>query len=227
MSILNLEKSRRAIRGPVNPMDKSTIISIFPKEIIETKPTIQPSTFHIQPGNLEHPSILVVGPSSWWREIDEQQPLLEIGISSIQIADSVIKDYCNGLLGCNMVDMMPGLFYLPGEWTIDKVRKDQPGLLVKYAAFQKKWFMELVRIADILWARSNGNPLSISDDSRLACRELNIQDKPWLKDSQITQLIRCSACGSLKNPEYPVCPICRAISNPDLAKKLNIQFANQ
>jgi hypothetical protein len=76
-------------------MDKTTIVSIYPNEIIETKPTIQPGRFVIPAGSFEKPSITVVGPSSWWREIDMDQPLLEIPVSSVQIADSVIKDYCN------------------------------------------------------------------------------------------------------------------------------------
>jgi len=173
------QTNRRTIRAPINPMDRSTVVSILPKRIIERKATLQPSTFELSPGTFENPSVLVIGPSSWWREVDENQPLLEIPVSSVQIADAIVRDYCNGLLACNMADQMPGIFYLPGEYTVEKVKKEQPLLLQKALANQKKWFMELIRIADILWSRSNGNPLSISDDSRLACRELNIQNKPW------------------------------------------------
>ena len=228
MAVLNLGSNRRAIRGPINLMDKSSIVSIFPKDIIETKATIQPGTFHLTPGSYDKPSILVVGTSSWWREIDSDQPLLEIPVASVQVADFFVKDYCNGLLGCNMSDKMPGLFYLPGEWTVEKLKKEQHiGLLNKYREIQKNWYLELVRLADILWARTNGNPLAVSDDARLACRELNITDKSWLGDLQTVELVRCVACGTLKNPEYPICPICRAVSDPSLAKKLNIQFASQ
>jgi hypothetical protein len=225
IGIPGITKDRRTVRAPINPMDKATIFSIYPKEIIETKPTIQPGTFHILPGTYDKPSTLIVGTSSWWREIDPNQPLLEIPVSSVQVADSIIKDYCNGLLGCNMNDQVPGLFYFPGEWTVDRLKKEQLPILQKYAAFQKKWFTELIRIADILWARSNGNPLSISDDARMACRELNITNKDWLKDSQTIELVRCMACGSLKSSQFPVCPTCKAIADPELAKKLNIQFA--
>src|SRR6266576_4523463 len=90
--------NRKLIRAMKNPMDKCTIVSIFPKVIDEVKYTIEPGRFHIEPGTFEKPSILVVGSSSWWREIDVEQPMLEIPNSSIQIAESVIKDYCNGLL---------------------------------------------------------------------------------------------------------------------------------
>ena len=217
--------NRRTIRAPVNPLDKSTIVSILPKPISERKATIQPGFFDLKPGTFENPSILVVGPSSWWREVDEGQPLLEIPVSSIQIADSIVKDYCNGILACDMDTQMPGLFYIPGELTVERLKKEHAPLLLKAQAKQKKWFLELVRIADILWSRSNGNPLSISDDARLACKELNIQNKPWLGDIQTAELVRCVACGNLRNHAYPICPTCKAIADPELAKKLGITFA--
>jgi hypothetical protein len=219
------QTNRRTIRAQVNPLDKSTIVSILPKPINERKATISPGFFNIAPGSFENPAILVVGPSSWWREVDENQPLLEIPVSSIQIADSVVRDYSNGLLACNMGDMMPGLFYVPGEFTVVQIKKDYMPLLLKAQAQQKKWFLELVRIADILWSRSNGNPLSISDDARLACRELNITAKPWLGDLQTAELVKCIACGALRNAQFPICGACKAIVDPVKAKELGLTFA--
>ena len=216
---------RRTIRAQVNPMDKSTIVSIYPKQITEFKATIQPNTFVVPAGSFEKPGILVVGPSSWWREVDEEQPLLEIPVSSIQIAYSVVTDYMNGLLGCNMNDQMPGIFYIPGGFTVDEVKKLHMPLLLDAQRKQKKWYLELIRMADIMWSRSQGNPLSVSDDARAACRELNIQNKPWLGDHQVAELIRCVACGNLRNPAYPICQTCKAIADPELAKKLNLTFA--
>jgi hypothetical protein len=218
-------RNKQTIRAPINPLDKSTVFSILPKPISERKVTIQPGVFELAAGSVDKPAFLVVGPSSWWKEVDDNQPLLEIPVSSIQIADSIVKDYCNGLLECNMSDQMPGLFYLPGEWSVDRLKKEQMPLLTKYIACQKKWFLALVRIADILWSRSNGNPLSISDDARLACRELNIADKPWLGDMHTAELVRCIACGNLRDPRYPVCAVCKAIADPERAKQLNITFA--
>jgi len=219
------QSNRRTIRAAINPLDKSTVVSILPKRISERKPTVSPGFFEIAPGTYDNPAVLVVGPSSWWREVDDGQPLLEIPVSSIQIADSIVRDYTNGLLACNMADQVPGLFYIPGEFNVENVKKNFKPMLDKALANQKKWFMELIRIADILWSRSNGNPLSISDDARLACKELNITQKPWLGDLQTTELIRCVACGSLRNGQFPICQTCKAIADPELAKKLNLTFA--
>ena len=217
---------RQTIRAPTNPLDKSTVISILPKEIDEVKHTIQPGRFIIKPGSYENPALLVVGPSSWWKELEDSQPLLEIPHSSIQIADSVVKDYCNGILACNMGDSMPGLFYIPGEITIEKLRADYQPLLDEAKIKQKNWYTILVQIADTLWARTSGNPIAISDDMRLAAKELNLEaNKEWTKDTQTVDLVRCKACGSLKNSNYPICPVCKSIDNPELAKKLGLVFA--
>ena len=215
---------KRTTRAPINPLDKSTIVSIYPKEIDEKKATIQPGRFIGKSGTPSNPSLLVVGPSSWWKEIDKDQPLLEIPVSSIQIADSIVKDYCNGILACNMGDAMPGLFYVPGEHDIHSIRKSYSHELINAETRQKNWYMILVKLADSLWARSNGNPLAISDDMRIAARELNLSNKDWMKDFQMVDMIRCFASGALKNPTYPVCATCRAVdmSHPN-AK--NIQFA--
>lgn len=213
---------RRTIRAPENPMDKATVVSILPKAISERKVTIQPGVFELAPGTFENPAILVVGSSSWWREIDENQPLLEIPTSAIVIAHSIVQDYCNGLLGCNMADKMPGLFYVPGAWTVQELKKQHMPLLVKAHEQQKGWFLNLIQIADVLWSRSNGNPLSISDDARLACRELHIQNKPWLGDLQAAEMIRCIACGSLRNANFPICASCKTVVDKPLALKLGI-----
>jgi hypothetical protein len=217
--------NRRTIRAPVNELDKSTVVSIFPKEIKEVKCTIQPGVFEIPAGTFDSPAILVVGPSSWWREIDEDQPLLEIPHSSIQIADSVVRDYCNGYLACEMGSQMPGLFYIPGVWTVERLKKEQMPLLLKYQAMQKKWYLEIIKIADILWSRSNGNPLAVSSDARLACKELHIENKPWIGDIVAAELVRCIACGSLRNPLFPICQSCHAIVDKEKAKELGLTFA--
>lgn len=212
---------RHLIRSPKNPMDKCTIVSILQKDIFEVKFTIEPGKFHIPPGTYENPSTLVVGSSSWWREIDVEQPMLEIPNSSIQVAESVIKDYANGLVGCNMEDAMPGLFFVLGEVKVADIKIKYKESLDVARTKQNKWFEVLISLADSLWANSNGNPLSIANEMRLAARELGLDTKPWLKDFQISQMVKCFACGGLRNPDFPVCPTCRAIDpNHPLAKDL-------
>jgi hypothetical protein len=216
---------RRTIRAQVNPMDKATIVSIYPREIDEIHPTVQPGRFHIDAGTYEKPSILIVGPSSWWKEIDEEQPLLEIPNSSIQVADAVVKGYCSGLLACDMGTSMPGIFWVPGAFEIKEIRAKNQHLIDKAKTNQERWFFNLVKLADGLWARTNGSPLVIDDNMRMAARSLGLNMKDWMKDFTLIQKVPCPACGAARNAEFPVCQTCHAIIDPAKAKELGIVFA--
>lgn len=204
-------QNRQMIRTIRNPLDKATIVSIYPKEINEVKDTLFPGKFHIPRGTYHDPAISVIGPSSWWRDIDIEQPLLEIPVSAVSIAQSLIVDYCNGFLGCNMADLMPGLFFIPGELTLAQVKKDYSIKLTEAKFKQDAWFAILIRLANSLWARSNGNPLVIWDEMRMAARELGKHDVPWLKMEVQMNLVACFACGSMRNPEFPICPACKNV----------------
>jgi len=215
------EMRRRTIHAPVNPMDKATIVSIYPKEITETKFTIEPGVFHIKAGSYENPALLVVGPSSWWREIDEEQPLLEIPVGSIQIADSVVKDFCNGLIAYVVEVSSPGLFYVAGEHSVASIRKNFQHILDKMNIIQRQWYTELVNMTNALWASSNGNPRTVSGDARLAAKELALNAIDWMQNFEAMEMARCMACGQLRNPKFPVCMHCKNVdmSHP-LAKNL-------
>jgi hypothetical protein len=202
--------NRRTIRAEPNPLDRSTIVSIFPREVISINHTIQPGKFLIPAGSYEKPSLLVIGTSSWWKELDENQPLLEITHSSPVMAESIIKDFCNGLLGCNMGNKMPGLFFVPGEFTLAKIVTEKKPLLDNARENQRRWYEDLVVMADASWARAHGNPLAIWDIMRVAARDLG-KDKAWIKDFQVAELFPCKACGFMRNQLYPVCPNCKTV----------------
>lgn len=229
--------NQRIRKRPANPFDRTTIISIFPREINEHKPTIDPGNFKIAAAKRDDFSILVVGPSSWYREVDHSQPLLEVINSSVEVANSVVRDYCNGILGCDMGQSMPGLFWLPGNFTKESI-KTYNGIgyysvnvempfsdhLKEARKRQSTWYRTLVRMADSLWANSNGNPSSISEDMRIAAKELSL-DKPWLTVTRDMAKSPCKACGTLVDPHFPVCPNCKFVIDPEKAKALDLKFA--
>lgn len=226
MSLEALRRSRRrTVRMEGNPLDQSTVVSIFPRAFTEVKHTIQPQTYIIPAGSYDNPSVVTVGGASWWRDIDPDQPLLEVPVSSVQVADSIVRDFCSGLLGCDMSERVPGIFFIPGVMTVEKLKKDHKALLDNAKRKQRNWFEALVKIADSLWARTNGNPLSIPDDARLAAKELGMETKPWIKDFQHMALVACVACGNMRNPLFPICPHCKAIVDADKAKTLGLSFA--
>lgn len=231
--------NQRVIRRPVNPYDKSTVISILPRDIDEVKPTIDPGRFRLKAAKKDDFEILVVGPSSWYREVDSNQPLLEITNSSTEVAESLVRDYCNGILGCNMGDCMPGIFWVPGNFTKVSILKyveskdNEFGTAVAGRTFdelmktakekQKNWYSMLITMAETLWSNSNGHPRSINEDMKMAARELGL-DPVWLATARDIQKIPCKACGVLINSYIAVCPNCKVIVNEEIAKTL--KFAN-
>lgn len=219
--------NRRATqRTPPNPTDLSTIVSIYPRRIVEHKVTLSPGVFIIEPGTVDRPSLTVVGTATWWKEIDEEQPLLEIPNFSTQVADALVKDYCNGLIGCDMSNAMPGLFWVPGKYTsLAKLKEEHLARLLAAHTKQQNYYNGLIKMANQLWAKTNGNPLAITDDMRLAARELNQTDFNWMSNFTMLEKSSCQACGSPIKPEFPICPTCKAIVNEKLAQERGIKFA--
>lgn len=215
---------RQAVRAPVNPSDKCTIISIYPKQIHEKKITLQPGEFTIEPGSYENPSLLLIGPSSWWRDVGEDEPLLEIPHSSAVMAESIIRDWMNGLLAANGVDTGPGIFWLPGNVQPNELIGKYKSQLDKAQGNQIRYYQQLVKLSDALWARTNGNPLSVPDDARLACAELQL-NREWTQQFARPEVIKCIACGSMRNPAYPICPTCKAVVDKSAFEKMGLKFA--
>lgn len=223
--------NRGISRQPTNPNDKATIVSIFPKRIVEKKVGIFPSFYIIPPGTYEKPSVLHVEPAYSLQEIHEGMPLLEIPCSSLQAADAVVRDYVNSLLEYN-TDSHPGLFYVPGKFSAEYVadpkatfkiddntvsfRKLLDSALVK----QRNWFGKLVKQADTLWARSNGNPAALNEDMRMGATELGLTNKPWMEDIQTMEMTNCPYCGFLRHGTFPKCSNCHEVIDPIRYAKL-------
>lgn len=221
-------------RLPKNPMDKCTIVSIYPRAIEENKPTIFPQNYRIEAAPRGGFSLLVVDGASYFTQpMMEGQPPNEIQINAAQLADSIVKDFLNSIWLSNSGGRGPGLFFIPGEYTEKTIltAKDYNGktfneLMEVAKARQKAWFTELMNAADELWARTNGNPRAVPDDARLAAIELGVEkSKPWMENTVAAQLDRCPACGEMVDLNYPVCKGCKAVINKKKAEELGLIFA--
>lgn len=216
-----IESRKRQIKQPPIPNDYTTLVSIFPKALTARLITCEPGEFILSAGSKEKPSFLTIGSSSWWKDPGFDQPLLEIQIASTRVANSIIADNVGSMINVTLGQKQPGIFSVPGKVT--EVSKE---LIEKYDAIQNNWYREMIKTADIDWARHNGNPLAISDDSRLAAQQLGLKDKPWMGDFKTIELVQCVACGSLRNPKFPICPTCNHIVDQKLADSLGIKKAS-
>jgi hypothetical protein len=221
LELTNHMHGRRIIRTAKNPLDKCTLVSIFPMPIEQINHSVERGKWNIEAGSYEKPAVLVMGGHSYFKDYDPEQPVLEVPVGSIQLSEAFIKDWSNGLLGCDMSNAMPGLFFVIGEHTSMEIKMKYKQKLDETKVKQDNWYAVLVRLADSLFARTSGNPLAIWDLMKIAATSLNYSDKPWLKDHQMTELSRCTACGSMRNASYPICPTCKSIdNNHPLAKDL-------
>lgn len=212
--LLNLSARRRMPPVPMsNPMDKSTVFSLYPRTVITRNHTLNPGYWIIEPGTMTKPTSLIIGPSYWIKDFDPDQRMIAIPTGSMQIAESIVVDYINGMVGCDMGEKRPGLFWLPGEVGIMDLISSAGryyNVFTQAVNRQKNWYQELIKMGDIHWARTNGNPLAISDDMRLAAKELGVEHlKDWTKENQFYDMVRCTACGSLRNPQFPICATCK------------------
>lgn len=213
---------RRAVRGPVNPLDKSTVISIYPRPIVFRNCTLQPGRWEIAAGSSEKPAFLLIGPSSWFKDVGPDEPLIEIVQSSVQIGESLVKDYINGMFAVKIGEAEPGLFFIPGEVDEERLKSEYKNLLASMVIKQRAYYQTLMKFADSLWARSNGNPLAINDEMRLAARTLGSQDRDWMKEHANVGMVPCFACGAFKHPDYAICRECHSI-DPNHPKAKFIQ----
>lgn len=216
---------RRPPKSDTNPYDRATIFSVFPREIIDrTKVTLQPNLFIIPPGKPDLPSRLVVEPAVWWRDIDPEQELLEIPVSAVVLAHSIVTDHNNSIMGANAGDAVPGIFYVPGDIALKELAEKYQTLWDNAILKQRRWYEMLVKLGDALWARTNGNPLAVDDLMRLACIELGLT-RDWATLVQRMAMIPCSACGNLRNPAFPICSHCKNVVDKKKAEELGLLFA--
>lgn len=214
-------EQRKITRGNPNPLDVSTIVSIFPQDVHEYKPTCFPGEFWIPKGTYEKPSVTHIGQSYWVAGGVGDMPEIEVPQSSIVMADSIIKDFANSLFGITVGVKVPGLFYVLGKQEVKDIKKE---LLDTAKRKQDEWFHELVRVADILWVRTNGNPTAVSELNILAGKTLGME-KPWMSKVLHQEMTKCVACQTLINASVIVCPNCKVIVDKKRFDEMKLAFA--
>lgn len=228
MSMGYLLGDSQVLKQPKNPMDRCTIVSIFPCVVEDRKVTLDPGYFKIEAGSFQNPAVLIVGSSSWYRAMYETNEVLEIPNSSILIAEDLINGYCNSAPDAIVGAAIPGLFYVVGEKTQADIKLNHKTELEAARIKQNAYWKNCINSADKMWARSNGNPMAISDQARIAVRELGIdpKSKPWMGTIEgLANIANCPACGAMINKQFPVCSNCKTVIDKKRAEELGLTFA--
>lgn len=196
---------------------KVTVVSILPIEIRDSKPNLYPGHFVIPGGNFTDPGLLFVEKSVFYVPMAFGAPSLQIASGALEVANSIVNDYVGALFGVSE-DCRPGLFVKnkvfknSKECAVECVGEIQSAL-----AAQRRWFHYLVNEADAEFQKHH-QAKSISDLQKMAARELNLKDKPWLLDITQLSVNNCPACYAAVNVNAALCPSCRYVINPEKYK---------
>lgn len=193
---------------------KVSVISILPFEIKDSKPNLYPGYFIIPAGSSTKPGILTVEKSAFYVPMAFGAPSLQVYSGAIEVANSIVNDYIGALLGVGE-DTRPGIFVK------NEVFKNKADAAVqcaveieKYQDYQRRWFFELVQMADAEYSKHQ-QAKSISDLQKMAARELNLKDKPWLLSIEQLSVNNCPACYSPVNINATICGNCRYVINKE------------
>jgi len=192
----------------------ATLISVYPFEINENKPGVYPGTFRI-PAAKDKVQSLIIGEAIHFVDRIDQPPM-RIKILPHDLAQSIINDLRESMMGVLPEEgIYPGIFWVPGAHRNDTIEMLYSKELEKARASQRRWFENLVRIADDDWSRYHLHVV-ISDIQRFAAKTLNLQ-RDWIVEAGEAPLVHtnCPACQSVINSQAIVCPQCRAVLNKE------------
>jgi hypothetical protein len=185
----------------------ATVVSICPFEINETKPGIVPGHFHIDKVNEGDIKLLVVNGASFKVSMPMTNIVHTLQETPEALAASIVNDRLTGQM-LYKPDCKPGLFWVPGEQTVDSIRKNHAKELKEAIEFQHNWFIALVKQADTDWEVTK-NHHSISDTQRHAAKVLRMESKPWLvNDKPLNATKDCIACFSQIDARATICKVC-------------------
>jgi len=203
----------------------ATIVSIYPRKLVEYKPGLFPSEFIIPYGTFDIPGLSIIGdnvhylvnpdPLSDTRDVAQ----IKVPVRAFDCAQSVIMDWVNALINVEP-GQQPGIFPVKGGF-------DEPSLIKirfmkemeQYRMYQTKWFESLVLSADEQYAHTR-SPAGISDMQREACKALGLK-REWLIEARIEVGMKCPFCANPINPGAIFCSFCSHVLDKKKYEELN------
>lgn len=203
---------------------KSTIISLVPFELNESKPGLYPGAYKIPAAKENDFELFVVTDAVHYVYLDMDRGSISVPTVSAEVARSICEDYKISKLGFVAGEAEPGLDYVEGEYKDKKsvlaVAKDK---IERMMALQKQWFIQLVEIADDEWSKYHSHK-SVSDIQRYAAKFLGLE-REWNVEGTAESNTFCPACRSVVMVGAVVCGACRTIIKPEEYKKFGFQTA--
>lgn len=202
-------------------MSKTTVVSIFPRDIDERKPGISPGHFTIPKAREGDFELIYLGDSFYWVTFEDQKPPLKMVSDSQEIANSLINDFVRNIPGYNpTANAMPGLFSIPGHPSKGEILAKYRKELEEARIRQRNWYEKVVYEADDLWMRFRQHRM-ISSLQRFACKSLGLE-REWSVDIpvDIPKVTLCPACQEKVSPVAVICGHCSCVLDEEKYKKM-------
>ena len=192
------------------------IASIYPYQIVEHKPGLDPSTYTIEgTDNEDEPTFLEVHDVHYYVFVNRDVGSHKVGVPADVLAKSLVNDFRVGCLGVTPT-AYPGIFVLENP-----EGQELDNSLTKAQQAQHDWFKVLVHMADNDWSKYQ-RPGAINRLQRHAAKALGL-DREWSMDISATPTF-CPACTKVVDARAVVCMHCNCVLNPEVYKTLT--FAN-
>lgn len=198
--------------------DFATIVSLFPLEINEQKPGLNPGRYTIPAAKKGDFEILVIGSAKFPVYMDEHRGSLKVPLTADEVAKSIVDDFVPTHLGYG-AGAGAGLFWVPGKFTKEQIKGQFKDKLAEAEIIQNKWFGELVKIADDSWGSLHRHQ-AISDLQRIAAERLGME-REWMIKLDAGNTMFCPACGK---EVLRIAAICSCGCILDEAKAKNLKF---
>jgi|SRR6187401_1512794 len=194
---------------------KATIVSIVPIKIRIPAPHINPSIYEIPAAKVGEIQVLVLGEVTYPIYMGEGRSIVNKELA-FTTAEQLTRQYTSAQLGLGE-NCQPGIFCVPGSYTVEEVRKNFPKELELANLQQRNWFAKLVNEGDDCWNKFHRSA-AISELQRKACSWLGIEREWNIDVAAVIQ--KCPACKGTLPDGAIICGLCRTVINAKAYKEL-------
>jgi hypothetical protein len=204
----------------------ATVVSVLPWDLHERKPGVYPGEFFIKgvdDPNLEL-TVLGIDESVYYVPLALDRPSFPVRAPAIEIAASIVNDYCNSILAATAV-AHPGMFAVNAPLMEADVIDEYAAELHEARESQNMWMERLVRIADDDWQRYQQHKV-VSDIQRRAAKVLNLE-REWAKDLTMDRMNKCPSCKAVIDPLAIVCSNCNFVIDEKQHELIKHRYATK
>jgi len=190
-----------------------TVVSLVPCKIIEEKPGLYPPRFIIEESDTIIPKLLHIGTATHYVYLDESRGMLQVKDPSDVVAKAIVNDFITAQLGISD-EVGPALWWVDSDYNLEQVLEKEKEIMNEMRLRQRKWFVNLVKMADDDWVRYRQHNV-ISDFQRKigTLLDLNSEDHEWMTPLALQQgkTFACPFCMTSLPVGAIICTACHEV----------------